>query len=568
MPLQEHLRDIDAGTKGRIILISMFVMLIAALVIFYSLFRFKGLGTEAAMDQAQIARSLASGEGFTTRYIRPLAIQQLLDADKKIPANNFPECKNSPLFPLVESALLFPLKGKLNMSPSETISTGDRAIAFLGIALMLLGVLVWYFTGRLLFDQTLAVLGAGLLMVTDLMWQYALAGLPQHLLIIFFGLATYCAVQAHKHEESDEIRPMLLWLGGAGLMFGLMALTHGVTVFLLPGFMAFCLLGFRDRIIALAVPVGVFLVIVAPWMIHNFFACGNPFGISIYIALAGAGVTEEAVMRGVNVGLNLGGGMPTKFRTSFMDQAAHLWEYLGLNLVVIAALVSVMHPFRNPTTALWRWIVVMMWVGAAIGMALFGVKETISGNQLHIIFLPIFVLYGMAFILILWNRLNVSLPQLRIAFLTIVFFIAAVPMLLTLIVPPQGGIQWPPYVPPFISVLRTWFKPKELLCSDMPWAVAWYANRKCLLLPETVHQFTEISDYTTLGEPISGLYLTPVSGQHDFISLIKGPYKDWGPVIMRTQNLNDFLLKSFSPLPIDGECILYADSERWRQKSK
>ena len=38
-------------------------------------------------------------------------------------------------------------------------------------------------------------------------------------------------------------------------------------------------------------------------------------------------------------------------------------------------------------------------------------------------------------------------------------------------------------------------------------------------------------------------------------------------MIMRTVNLNDFLLKSFTPLPIDGECILYADSDRWARKS-
>jgi hypothetical protein len=101
----------------------------------------------------------------------------------------------------------------------------------------------------------------------------------------------------------------------------------------------------------------------------------------------------------------------------------------------------------------------------------------------------------------------------------------------------------------------------------MPWAVAWYADRKCVLLPETMHAFNELSDYGTLGSPVVGLYLTPISGNQDFLSLIKGKYKEWGPVIMRTVNLNDFLLKSFTPLPIDGECILYADRDRWATSS-
>jgi hypothetical protein len=207
-----------------------------------------------------------------------------------------------------------------------------------------------------------------------------------------------------------------------------------------------------------------------------------------------------------------------------------------------------------------------MWVGAAIGMSLFGVSEVISGNQIHFIFLPIAVFYGLAFLLVLWNRLEINLNPLRVLFLTLIFAVTGIPLMLTLLAGQSAKIQWPPYVPPFISLLQNWFKPQEILSSDMPWAVAWYANRKCLLLPETVRQFNEVSDFGALGSSIVGLYLTPVSGSASFLSIIKGPYKEWAPVIMRTVNLNDFLLKSFTPLPIDGECILYADSDRWARK--
>jgi hypothetical protein len=63
----------------------------------------------------------------------------------------------------------------------------------------------------------------------------------------------------------------------------------------------------------------------------------------------------------------------------------------------------------------------------------------------------------------------------------------------------------------------------------MPWAVAWYANRKCLLLPESLRAFRDISDYGVLGSPVAGLYLTPISGRQECYDLIKGRYKDWGP---------------------------------------
>ena len=567
MALQEKLLDLDTGTTARFLKIGMISAFLIGLCLVYTIVQFKGLGSEMAMDQAQIARSLMSGEGFSTRYIRPLAIRQLSDTGRKIPSGNFPDFYNAPLYPLVESLALLPVKKHLAMTPTETLGAGDRAVAILGVILLLTGVLVWYFVARLIFDHSLAILSAGLILVTDLMWQFALAGLPQHLLIILFGIVTYCALKASRANEEENDLQVFLWLGGAGLGLGLMSLTNGVTAFFVPGFLVFCLVGFDARIRAFLVPLFAYFLCVTPWLIRNTMVCGNPLGLSVYTALAGAGVTESSIMRGVSTGLIFGGGMATKFRSGIMDQAAHLWEYFGLNLAVIAFVVSVLHPFRSSFASLWRWIILLMWVGAIIGMTLFGVSGAVSGNQLHAVFLPTFIIYGLAFVLVLWNRLEISFKPLRIAFLTLIFFISGTPMLLTLLAGQTARIQWPPYVPPFIAILQNWFQKDEILCSDMPWAVAWYADRKCLLLPETVKAFDEISDYSTLGSAVVGLYLTPISGRDDFLSLVKGSNKEWGPVIMRTVNLNEFLLKSFTPLPIDGECILYADTERWARKT-
>lgn len=568
MALQETVRDIDSGTTAKFLKIGMISVIIIGVMTLYFLVQFKGLGSEAAMDQAQIARSLISNEGFTTRYIRPLAIRVLSDLQKPIDKGSFPEFYNAPLMPLVEAAVLFPIQSHLQMGSTDTLSLGDRAIAMLGIALLFAGVGVWYLVARQLFDQTVALLASGLFLATDLLWQYALAGLSQLLLIFIFGLVTLCAVKAKEANDQEEgVSKSLLWLGLAALGFGFLSLAHGVTAFLLPGYLAFILLAFHARIRAFLITLGIYLLTVSPWLIHNILVCHNPFGLTLYLALAGSGIAESEVMRGINTGLALGGGMVMKFKSSFVDQEAHLWEYLGLNLAALFFLPSLLHAFRSPAASLWRWIVLLMWLGAAIGMAVFGVKGVISPNQLHVLFLPIFIIYGTAFLLVLWQRLNISLPAFRILFLSIIFLISGVPMIMTILAGQQARIQWPPYVPPVITLLGNWFKPQEILASDMPWAVAWYANRKCLLMPETVRSMNQISDFNTLGSPIVGLYLTPISGQEKFVDLVKGPYKEWGPVIMRTVNLNDFLLKSFTPLPLDGESILYADTDRWTPRT-
>ncbi|MEI6321783.1 MAG: hypothetical protein WCP60_01610 [bacterium] len=568
MALQETVRDIDSGTTAKVLKIGMISVIIIGVMMLYFLVQFKGLGNEAAMDQAQIARSLISNEGFSTRYIRPLAIRVLSDQRKPTDGGYFPEFYNAPLMPLLEAAVLFPIKGRLQMSATDTISIGDRAIVVLGIVLLFAGVFIWYLVAFQLFDKTLALLAAGLLLATDLLWQYALAGLPQLFLIFIFGMVTLCALKAKNADEQEGgTFRSLVWLAVAALGLGLMSLAHGVAAFILPGYIVFLLVGFQVRVSAFLISMGVYLLTVSPWLVHNVLICHNPFGLTSYLALAGAGVSEAEIMRGVNTGLALGGGIATKFKTGLIDQGAHLWEYLGLNLAVVFFFPSIMHGFRNSAAALWRWMIVLMWLGTAFGMALFGVKGSVSGNQLHILFLPVFVIYGAAFMLVLWQRLNITLPAFKVLFLSLIFLISGAPMMLTLLAGQQARIQWPPYVPPVIALLGNWFKSQEVLVSDMPWAVAWYANRKCLLLPETVKAMNEISDFNTLGSPLVGLYLTPISGHEDFVNLVKGPFKEWGPVIMRTVNLNDFLFKSFTPLPIDGESILYADSDRWARRT-
>ena len=44
------------------------------LLVGYNWRSFRNLGTQEAMDAAQVARNLAEGRGFTTQFIRPFSI--------------------------------------------------------------------------------------------------------------------------------------------------------------------------------------------------------------------------------------------------------------------------------------------------------------------------------------------------------------------------------------------------------------------------------------------------------------------------------------------------------------
>jgi hypothetical protein len=130
----------------------------------------------------------------------------------------------------------------------------------------------------------------------------------------------------------------------------------------------------------------------------------------------------------------------------------------------------------------------------------------------------------------------------------------------------QSMVRWPPYVPPYVSVLNAWMAPQEITASDMPWAVAWYADRRSVWVPDTVKTLSELSDYNVLGAPINGLYMTPISGtQNTLRDIVKGEYQEWAQVIQHAQNPEKIPFKwGTLQLGLDNECIFLSDHDRSR----
>ena len=78
------------------------IVIIAMIQIFLS---FRGLDSPMGMDQAQIARELARGNGFSTKFIRPMAAQQLLGAGKDFNLSHVPDVSQAPLQPILWAPL-------------------------------------------------------------------------------------------------------------------------------------------------------------------------------------------------------------------------------------------------------------------------------------------------------------------------------------------------------------------------------------------------------------------------------------------------------------------------------
>ncbi|MEO6847581.1 MAG: glycosyltransferase family 39 protein, partial [Chthoniobacterales bacterium] len=481
--VQNFIHNLEHGSLQNFIKSAMIGGLILFLFILYFAFHFRGFGNEHAMDQAQIARSIASGHGFSTKVIRPMALWKLSDAEKPVPTENFPDFYNAPLNPFVNAIPLLLIKSKWEMSPKDPIYIGDRVIALVCILFFLASVGVGFFVARHLFDTELALLGCACVLVTDLLWEFSLSGLPQMLMLFLFMLTCWFIICAQQAATEDKTPTLILYLILAALTLGLLTLAHGLGFWLFLGYLIFTGLYFRPRGLAIGLSLLVYALTVSPWLIYNYQVCGNPLGIGCYIGLS-VGHSGEALMRSLSPHVN--DWMVTikaKIRLGFLSQIGNLFGNLGLNFAALGFFFALLHPFKRTETAQFRWCILLMWFFAIIGMATFasGADTALDADQLNVLFIPIMVFYGLAFILVLWHRLEISGSIYRLIFLIFIPLLCAGPMLLRLVGGAQSSVNWPPYVPPYIAILAQWTTPDEIIASDVPWAVAWYAQRKSLL---------------------------------------------------------------------------------------
>jgi len=538
--------------------------LVLVLAMIYLFGQFKGFNSATAMDQAQIARQLAQGNGFSTKFIRPLAIWQLEKVGKPVPSDNFPDFFQSPLNPLINALPLKLIESSWKLTPIDLIYPGDRMIAGVSVLCFVLALLVWFFVGARLFDYTTSLLSCGTVLLTDLLWQFSLSGLPQMLMLLLFGGGVWFTLVAMEREGRRVWIPLTL----AGVLFALMILAHGAAAWMFLAWMVFVVWHGKPRWMALLTCLAVLLVTLGPWLYRNHAVCGNALGLGIYEMVAPSETAESGYMRNLSSPPSFSKApILLRIKKAVLSQTGDLWAFLGMNIAAGLFFLSLVHRFESFQARRIRLLALILWLGAFWGMLLCGVGGPVSSNQLHVLFTPVFAIFGMAFLLDLWSRLEIPHIRWKAAFLGAVLFLCGFPMLLTIAGGPGSATQWPPYVPPFIAILGYWYEEKEVVCSDMPWAVAWYAQRKCLLLPETIKQFNRISDYNVLGESVKGLYLTPVTGNRAlFADIYQGPFTDWVFLITRPPDVTGFSLPVFTPMPIEGGCILFSDCDRWSRR--
>ncbi|MCX6879688.1 MAG: glycosyltransferase family 39 protein [Verrucomicrobia bacterium] len=540
---------------GVIIRRSLFFLVLIALTLGNLFALFRGLDSPQAMDQAQIAREIARGNSFTTKMIRPAAYSQAEAAKKTaIAFTKFEDTYHSPLNPLLTAAVLklvgADATGTWQMGKNELIFPLDRVIATISTLFFLMAIGVNYLLVSRVFDTRIAAVCAILMLFCESFWNYSLSGLPQMLMLLLFSCAIYFVYRAVEAASEGRIAmtPAII----AGVFFTLLALTHWMTVWIALGYIIFAAIAFRPRGVVAAAILLLILIPAAFVMVRNSGISGSPFGtayLTLYNGLAGS---EDEVMRTVNLqdNLNLNGLFSKIIRVSLL-QASDIIPLLAGIVVAPLFFISLLHPFKRQPIATFRWAIFLMWCTTAVGLAFFGVSpKGLDPNQLHLVFAPIMTAYGLAFIAILWSRLDfvIATPSLANVHYFVVVILCALPLVLALPDKIKAGIQnrdkggfphWPPYYAPALNLrLKKIVPENQITFSDQPWAVAWYADRISIWLPPDHEGFEKLDNIATeLNTSSAGILITPSSYGLNGMLDISAKYKDFTSLVIDGQAL-------------------------------
>ena len=580
--LQTAVWHLELG-RGKVVLQWALVVLVAiALSLVYTANQFRGLEKREAMDAAQLARNLARGEGFTTSIIRPVALWHLKTyrPDHDPHFDHHPDTYNPPLYPLALAALFRLMPNVFEVNLGDQLYPPERwVIVPLNQLCLFLSLLLVFFWARRLFDRRVAIMAGMLLLLSDTLWSYGISGTSTTMLMLLLLGAMYCLYLADVRLNPPEgVAPAALdsksmaLIAGSAVLIGLCFLTRYLTlIFVIPMalYTARILRGRRSGLWA-GLYAAIVLVIIAPWLMHNYSISQSILGTARYQFFS-----TEAFERTYKI--NMADFWSIRSLGSrFLTNLRHLWvnefREMGTDILVFFFVVGVMYPFRRSDASRLRTLVIGCLAVGLLGMAIVGlpyepVDPAVNGGNLFVLFFPLVAIFGAAFFYLLLDRIPFQMKLTRGAAIGAFVLVNVAPMIFTILPPRRGLFPYPPYCQPYMHEVAKWYDKSEVGVSDAPWAVAWYMDRRAVWLPATPEEYFEIHDFVA-SRGTQFVLLTPyILDRHYQSELLNGEFKPWAAVT-RGQLPDNFPLRTATLLPPNKDQILLTDRARWKEATE
>lgn len=524
---------------------------------------FRGLNSASGMEQAQFAREIARGNGLQTKVVRPYALARFNASAKTVTLGQMPEITQSPLQPVIWAPVFKALERHFPFEPTKNggIYLMDRAIACIGVTFLLFTILWTHGAARRLFDDSVAAIAVGALILCEPLWKLSVSGSPVALLLPLFALTirVYASAQIRIQEGLGTSVAMI----AMGLLASLMLLTHWMAVWIILGLVVAVAHGFPGhRKGALWVAGLPFLTMIA-WSLWLTQQSGDVLGGAKTLFQAHLLAQEPSMLQrefSIVTPPVFVDDLLRKVAWNLTNQLTELYAYLGHSVPALSFFAALMHRFRRAEVVRSIQGIGLIFLCTAVGMGFLGLPDkTQDDNALYMVLIPAMTIGGSAMLAVLWARLQISAGFLwqRYGFAVIALTISAIPMMATLPGDLKMGLTmrnriypyWPPYVPSQVPVLKRLIEPEEIVFTDAPWFIAWYADIPCAWMPVKRADFTTMqSQLKEQKIDVAGFVVTPISAKVNYLhEAFAGPYSEWPDLIFRGPLLA--FEKDFQPYP-------------------
>jgi hypothetical protein len=524
---QELIHWLERGGGARWVLLGALFSCGLAATVVISWRQFHGAASEATLVQADMARQIASGAGFTTRVNYPQEVAFMGARGVRFdPAVPYPEVYQAPLYPIVLAAALAVLPHSLRESlfgpaPAPPYGYGaDYLLLFVNLALFWLAIWLAFGLARRLFGAPAGWLAGIALFVSVPVWQQVVAVNGTALMMVLALGAFHAWWRA---ESAADPRAAAAPLCALGALCGALFLTeYSAGALILVAAAGTCRrFGGAARWRGLGLLLGAFAVVAAPWVARNLAVTGLPTGLAAQnIALKFGDSTAEPSTVRATLSATLPSIELNKLANkvlSAVQEAVRSRAWSGGSMWFVAFFVAGwLYVFKSAPVNRLRWLFAASLLTLVASQSVFNSGE--SERQAVVWLSPLVIVFGSGFFFVLLSSNPVlgSWPRVCAAALVT---LQALPLAHDALDPHWLHFQYPPYFPQLLQGMRRQLDLSDAagrygLMADVPAGLAWYGRTRVWAQPATLRDFYAVQ----VEQPTGELLLTPKTLDRPFFS--------------------------------------------------
>jgi hypothetical protein len=499
---QGALYRLEQGAGVNVVRYVMALLALCALAFLYDSRFYRNFHTEESMDVAQLARNISEGRGFSTLYVRPFSMYLLEKHGATVTTlvnQPHPDLANAPVYPLLLAGLMkiLPFHFDIPSTQTRNFSTfqPELLINVFNQVFFLASVILLFLLARRLFDEPVAWITAIAFAGAEVYWKFAGAGISTMFMVFWFLVLVRCLVALDERLRA-EVQSTGSLLIGAALLGFLMAVgmltRYSAGLLILPVLAFQGIYGGQHRIKLIALTFTVFFAVISPWLWRNYSLSGCLFGTAGYAPieltplLAGdhliRSIDPSAILEQVGLW-----DMTRKLLANAHEIISGKLATGGASILFGLFLAGFTVPFNSAALTRLRNFLLMtlpiLVIAEALGKSHISAESPeVSTENLLVLVAPATFGFGACFFFTLVESLVSTYSRFRVPVLASFSILVCLPLIASLAGPKSYPLAYPPYYPPQIRLVASWLESGEAMMTDIPWAAAWYGERRGVAL--------------------------------------------------------------------------------------